>query len=210
MSIVFTCDACVDRWLYVKRCLKSVQKRTHSHGGGHMRQLYLTLPGLLISALSSVSECVFSALPQDIFVHVKHDLICHVLDLLYLSLNKNKKMYPLNIVAVFFSVVSKMVSNIDIFQGIVSKLKIPVSWQHYSARTLQFCRRKLQPLSFHIKARKKRCACNVVVTKVMKAIKDALKLCMHVLYVIHESHLRTCLLKGFQNCPGAPQHCLLI
>ncbi len=33
--------------------------------------------------------------------------------------------------AVFFSVVSKMVSNIDIFQGIVSKLVIPVSWQHY-------------------------------------------------------------------------------
>ncbi len=33
--------------------------------------------------------------------------------------------------AVFFSVVSKMVSNIDIFQGIVSKLEIPVSWQHY-------------------------------------------------------------------------------
>ncbi len=32
----------------------------------------------------------------------------------------------------FFSVVSKMVSNIDIFQGIVSKLEIPVSWQHYS------------------------------------------------------------------------------
>ncbi len=31
----------------------------------------------------------------------------------------------------FFSVVSKMVSNIDIFQGIVSKLEIPVSWQHY-------------------------------------------------------------------------------
>ncbi len=25
-----------------------------------------------------------------------------------------------------------MVSNIDIFQGIVSKLEIPVSWQHYS------------------------------------------------------------------------------
>ncbi len=24
-----------------------------------------------------------------------------------------------------------MVSNIDIFQGIVSKLEIPVSWQHY-------------------------------------------------------------------------------
>ncbi len=36
--------------------------------------------------------------------------------------------------AVFFSVVSKMVSNIDIFQGIVSKLVIPVSWQHYSGR----------------------------------------------------------------------------
>ncbi len=35
--------------------------------------------------------------------------------------------------AVFFSVVSKMVSNIDIFQGIVSKLVIPVSWQHYIA-----------------------------------------------------------------------------
>ncbi len=34
--------------------------------------------------------------------------------------------------AVFFSVVSKMVLNIDIFQGIVSKLVIPVSWQHYS------------------------------------------------------------------------------
>ncbi len=34
--------------------------------------------------------------------------------------------------AVFFSVVSKMVSNIDIFQGIVSKLVIPVSWQHYN------------------------------------------------------------------------------
>ncbi len=30
----------------------------------------------------------------------------------------------------FFSVVSKMVSNIDIFKGIVSKLEIPVSWQH--------------------------------------------------------------------------------
>ncbi len=25
-----------------------------------------------------------------------------------------------------------MVSNIDIFQGIVSKLEIPVSWQHYN------------------------------------------------------------------------------
>ncbi len=25
-----------------------------------------------------------------------------------------------------------MVSNIDIFQGIVSKLEIPVSWQHYT------------------------------------------------------------------------------
>ncbi len=38
---------------------------------------------------------------------------------------------PLNVVAVFFlSLVSKMVSNIDIFQGIVSKLEIPVSWQH--------------------------------------------------------------------------------
>ncbi len=35
---------------------------------------------------------------------------------------------PLNVVAVFFfSLVSKMVSNIDIFQGIVSKLEIPVS-----------------------------------------------------------------------------------
>ncbi len=33
--------------------------------------------------------------------------------------------------AVFFSVVSKMVSNIAIFQGIVSKLEIPVSLQHY-------------------------------------------------------------------------------
>ncbi len=33
--------------------------------------------------------------------------------------------------AVFFAVVSKMVSNIDIFQDIVSKLEIPVSWQHY-------------------------------------------------------------------------------
>ncbi len=38
--------------------------------------------------------------------------------------------------AVFFSVVSKMVSNIDIFQGIVSKLVIPVSWQHYFQDTL--------------------------------------------------------------------------
>ncbi len=40
----------------------------------HMRQLYLTLPGLLrsISASSSASECVFSALPQDIFVHIKY------------------------------------------------------------------------------------------------------------------------------------------
>ncbi len=25
-----------------------------------------------------------------------------------------------------------MVSNIDIFQGIVSKLEIPISWQHYT------------------------------------------------------------------------------
>ncbi len=33
----------------------------------------------------------------------------------------------------FLSLVSKMVSNIDIFQGIVSKLEIPVSWQHYLA-----------------------------------------------------------------------------
>ncbi len=38
--------------------------------------------------------------------------------------------------AVFFSVVSKMVSNIDIFQGIVSKLVIPVSWQHYKTEDL--------------------------------------------------------------------------
>ncbi len=35
---------------------------------------------------------------------------------------------PLNVVAVFsLSLVSKIVSNIDIFQGIVSKLEIPVS-----------------------------------------------------------------------------------
>ncbi len=40
--------------------------------------------------------------------------------------------------AVFFlSVVSKMVSNIDIFQGIVSKLEIPVSWQHYNIWSLE-------------------------------------------------------------------------
>ncbi len=36
----------------------------------------------------------------------------------------------------FLSLVSKMVSNIDIFQGIVSKLEIPVSWQHYQAYVL--------------------------------------------------------------------------
>ncbi len=47
---------CVDRWLYVKRCLKSVQKRTHSHGGGHRRQLYLTLPGLLRSICASLLQ----------------------------------------------------------------------------------------------------------------------------------------------------------
>ncbi len=66
-----------------------------------------------------------SALPQDIFVHVKYtSLSCYI----------SKKIIiidPLNVVAVFFlSLVSKMVSNIDIFQGIVSKLEIPVSWQH--------------------------------------------------------------------------------
>uniref|UniRef100_A0A3Q3Q9S5 BED-type domain-containing protein n=1 Tax=Monopterus albus TaxID=43700 RepID=A0A3Q3Q9S5_MONAL len=48
---------------YMKRCLKSVQKRSHLHGGGHMRQLYLTLPSLLRSicaSSSSASERVFS------------------------------------------------------------------------------------------------------------------------------------------------------
>ncbi len=47
---------CVDQWLYVKRCLKSVQKKTHSHGGGHMRQLYLTLPSLLRSICASLLQ----------------------------------------------------------------------------------------------------------------------------------------------------------
>ncbi len=37
---------------------------------------------------------------------------------------------PLMLWQFFLSLVSKMVSNIDIFQGIVSKLEIPVSWQH--------------------------------------------------------------------------------
>lgn len=32
--------------------------------------------------------------------------------------------------AAFFPVVSEMVLNIDTFQGVVSKLEIPVSWQH--------------------------------------------------------------------------------
>ncbi len=32
----------------------------------------------------------------------------------------------------FFPIVSKMVSNISSFQGIVSKLEITVSWQHKS------------------------------------------------------------------------------
>jgi len=50
--------------------------------------------------------------------HVSSGPNYHVLDL---------KKFPLNIVAVFFSVVSKMVSNINIFQGIVSKLEILVS-----------------------------------------------------------------------------------
>ncbi len=41
---------------YMKRCLKSVQKRTRSHGGGHMRQLYLTLPSLLRSICASLLQ----------------------------------------------------------------------------------------------------------------------------------------------------------
>ncbi len=28
------------------------------------------------------------------------------------------------------------------------------------------------------------------------------------IHVLYESHLRTCLWNGFQNCPGAAQHCL--
>ncbi len=67
-----------------------------------------------------------SAVPQDIFVHVKIYLIV----MLYLSKNNNNN-WPLNVVAVFF--LSPGIENgidIDIFQGIVSKLEIPVSWQH--------------------------------------------------------------------------------
>ncbi len=40
-----------------------------------------------------------------------------------------------------------------------------------------------------------------------KAIKVAIKLCMHVICYIWVT-LRTCLWNGFQNCPGASQHCL--
>ncbi len=72
----------------------------------------------------------------------------------------------------FFSVVSKMVSNIDIFQGIVSKLEIPVSWQHFCipylddilcyAKTfedhLEGLRRVLKALQQHgVKLRPKKC-----------------------------------------------------
>ncbi len=40
-----------------------------------------------------------------------------------------------------------------------------------------------------------------------KVIKAAIKLCMHVICYIWVT-LRTCLWNGFQNCPGAAQHCL--
>ncbi len=40
-----------------------------------------------------------------------------------------------------------------------------------------------------------------------KAIKAAIKLCIHVIYYIWVT-LRTCLWNGFPNCPGAAQHCL--
>ncbi len=104
--------------------------RTHETTLPHLVQFAKKY--LFISASSSASECVFSALPQDIFVHVKYtSLSCS--RLVIFIFKKKIKNYPLNIVAVFFSVVSKMVSNIDIFQGIVSKLEIPVSWQHYMA-----------------------------------------------------------------------------
>jgi len=54
-----------------------------------------------------------------------------------------------------FPMVSKIVSNIDIFQGIVSKLEIPVLWQHYngayqlfgypySSKYLLFCKKFIQ------------------------------------------------------------------
>ncbi len=96
--------------------------RTHETTLPHLVQFAKKY--LCISASSSASECVFSALPQYIFVHVKYtSLSCSRLVIFIFF-------FLFNIVAVFISVVSKMVSNIDIFQGIVSKLEIPVSWQH--------------------------------------------------------------------------------
>ncbi len=63
--------------------------RTHETTLPHLAQFAKKY--LCISASSSASECVFSALPQDIFVHIPH---CHVLDLLYLSLNKKNNNLP--------------------------------------------------------------------------------------------------------------------
>lgn len=51
----------------------------------------------------------------------------NVLALLYLSFNKNLKIYALNVVSVFPSGTENGIKNINIFQGIVSNLEIPLS-----------------------------------------------------------------------------------
>ena len=50
---------------------------------------------------------------------------CYIIALLYLLFNKNIKFYALNVVSILLAA-PKIVTHIDIFQGIVSKLEIPV------------------------------------------------------------------------------------
>ncbi len=107
---------CVDQWLYVKRCLKISAEETHSHGGGHMRQLYLTLPSLLRSIRLSLLQVQL----QSVFlVHYTSRYFCSCK---YTSLSCsrpcyiifNKKNTPLILWQFFLSVGSKM-DRISIF-----------------------------------------------------------------------------------------------
>ncbi len=126
VSIVFACGSVI---ICEKMPEISAEEDLLTWWRTHETTFTSTLPSFAKKYLCfkfSVKSVYLVHLPQDIFVHIKYTSLS-VLDVLYLSLNKNNNIYPLNIVAVFFSVVSKMVSNIDIFQGIVSKLEIPVS-----------------------------------------------------------------------------------
>ncbi len=98
MSIVFACDVRGSVIICEKMPEISAEEdpltwwRTHETTLPHLAQFAKKY--LCISASSSASECVFSALPQDIFVHVKYTTLSCSRLVIFIFKKKKKNVPP--------------------------------------------------------------------------------------------------------------------